>query len=136
LGFALLLKFFSRMGRFPRGRGELPDEAVAHVARQVGVAASDLGFYEWDGRTAEYHRAQVRKFPGFRECTVADAEKLAAWLAGEVCQGERRAERVREELLQRCRQEGIEQPTPGRTSRIIASELREAEKALVAKVAG
>ena len=71
--------------------------------------ASDLGFYEWDGRTVEYHRAQVRKFLGFRECTVTDAEKLAAWLAGEVCQSERRAERVREELLQRCRQ-GIEQP--------------------------
>ena len=84
----------------------------------------------------EYHRAQVRKFPGFRECTVADAEKLAAWLAGEVCQGERRPERVREELLQRCRQEGIEQPAPGRTSRIIGSGLREAKKALVAKVTG
>ena len=99
LGFSLLLKFYARHGRFPRGRGELPDEAVAYVARQVGVPASDLGFYEWDGRTVEYHRAQVRKFLGFRECTVADAEKLAAWLAGEVCQGERRPERVREELL-------------------------------------
>ena len=76
LGFALLLKFFSRMGRFPRGRGELPDEAVAYVARQVGVPASDLGFYEWDGRTVEYHRAQVRKFLGFRECT-ADAASAA-----------------------------------------------------------
>ena len=136
LGFSLLLKFYARHGRFPRGRGELPDEAVAYVARQVGVPASDLGFYEWDGRTVEYHRAQVRKFLGFRECTVADAEKLAAWLAGEVCQSERRAERVREELLQRCRQEGIEQPAPGRTNRIIGSGLREAEKALVAKVTG
>ena len=132
LGFSLLLKFYARHGRFPRGRGELPDEAVAYVARQVGVPASDLGFYEWDGRTVEYHRAQVRKFLGFRECTVADAEKLAAWLAGEVCQGERRPERVREELLKRCRQEGIEQPAPGRTNRIIGSGLREAEKALVA----
>jgi hypothetical protein len=57
LGFALLLKFYARHGRFPRGRGELPDEAVAYVARQVGVPSSDLGFYEWDGRTVEYHRA-------------------------------------------------------------------------------
>ena len=55
---------------------------------------------------------------------------------GEVCQGERRPERLREELLKRCQQEGIEQPAPGRTSRIIASGLRAAEKALVAKVAG
>jgi hypothetical protein len=35
LGFALLLKFYTRAGRFPRGRGELADEAVAFVARQI-----------------------------------------------------------------------------------------------------
>jgi hypothetical protein len=46
LGFALLLKFYIRAGRFPRGRAELDDDAVAFVARQVGVPASDLGFYE------------------------------------------------------------------------------------------
>ena len=40
LAFALLLKFYTRRGRFPRGRGELPDEAVAYVARQVKVPAS------------------------------------------------------------------------------------------------
>src|SRR5216683_1789266 len=59
LGFAVLLKFYARAGRFPRGRAELDDDAVAFVARQVGVPASDLGFYEWSGRTFKYHRAQV-----------------------------------------------------------------------------
>ena len=39
LGFALLLKFYARHGRFPCGRGELPDEVVAYVARQVGLPA-------------------------------------------------------------------------------------------------
>ena len=84
----------------------------------------------------EYHRAQVRKFLGFRECTVADAGKLTEWLAGEVCQRERRPERVREELLRRCGAEGIEQPAPGRMHRIIGSGLRQAEKILVATVSG
>ncbi len=136
LGFGLLLRFYTRHGRFPRGRGELPDEAVAYVARQVGVPATDLAFYEWNGRTVEYHRAQIRKFCGFRECTVADAEKLGAWLAEEVCQRERRPERVREQLLKHCRDEGIEQPAPARIGRIIGSGLRQAEKTLVATVAG
>jgi hypothetical protein len=53
LGFALVLKFYARASRFPRGRAELDDDAVAFVACQVGVPASDLGFYEWSGRTAE-----------------------------------------------------------------------------------
>ncbi|WP_344591225.1 DUF4158 domain-containing protein [Actinomadura vinacea] len=44
LGFAILLKFYTRHGRFPRGRSELADEAVEHVAKQVQVPASELGF--------------------------------------------------------------------------------------------
>ena len=80
-GFALLLKFYARAGRFPRGRAELDDEAVAFVARQVGVPASDLGFYEWAGSTIEYHRSQVRRHLGFRECSAEDASKLTGWLA-------------------------------------------------------
>jgi hypothetical protein len=89
LAFALLLRFHTLHGRFPRGRGELPDEAVAYVAKLVKVPAADLGLYTWEGRTFEYHRAQIRAFLGFRECTVADAEKLTAWLAEQVCQTER-----------------------------------------------
>ncbi|MFF4214736.1 DUF4158 domain-containing protein [Streptomyces nondiastaticus] len=40
LGFAVLLKFYTQYGRFPRGRFELPGEAVESVARQVQVPAS------------------------------------------------------------------------------------------------
>ena len=39
LGFALLVKFYGRFGRFPRGRSELHDDAVEFVARQLGVGA-------------------------------------------------------------------------------------------------
>ncbi len=49
LAFALLLKFFQVNGRFPRGRAEFPDDVVGFVAKQVGVADSELGFYEWSG---------------------------------------------------------------------------------------
>ncbi len=73
LGLALWLKFFAAEGRFPVGRSELPDEAVGWVASQVKVPASDLGLFDWEGRTAERHRKTVRTFLGFRECSVADA---------------------------------------------------------------
>jgi Domain of unknown function (DUF4158) len=135
LGFALLLKFYTRAGRFPRGRAELDDDAVAFVARQVGMPASDLGFYEWSGRTFKYHRAQVRRHLGFRECSIEDAAKLTGWLAAGVCRAERRADRVREELLARCRAERIEPPSAGRCDRIIRSALYQAEQALTRLVA-
>jgi hypothetical protein len=123
LGFALLLKFYTRAGRFPRGRGELPGEAVEFVARQVGVEPAELGLYEWTGSTIAYHRAQIRAHLGFRECTVADAEQLTRWLAAAVCEAERRPELVRDELLARCRAERIEPPAAGRIDRIVRSAL-------------
>jgi hypothetical protein len=89
LGFAILLKFYTQHGRFPRGRSELSDDVVEHVAKQVHVAASELGFYEWSGSTIEYHRQQIRTHLGFRTCTTADATKLAVWLAENVAHAER-----------------------------------------------
>jgi len=102
LGFALTLKFLLWRGRFPRGRHELADDAVDHVARQVGVPAAEFGSYDMMSRTAQRHRTEIRRYSGFRECSVADAEKLVLWLAGHVAQSERRGDRVREDLLARC----------------------------------
>lgn len=51
------------------------------MAAQVGVAASDLGFYNWSGRPIKAHRAEVRRALGFRECSVEDADKLTDWAA-------------------------------------------------------
>jgi TnpA family transposase len=136
LGFALLLKFYGRFGRFPRGRSELHDDAVEFVARQLGVSAGAVGFYEWSGRTIKRHRAEIRAYLGFRECTVADAEDLALWLAGGYAQEERRYELARDALLAEFRSRSIEPPTPDRVERIVRSGLHQAEKILTGRVAG
>ena len=136
LGFALLLKFYGQRGRFPRGRSELADDAVRFVADQVDVPASEVGLYEWTGRTIKFHRAQVRQHFGYRECSVEDADKLTGWLAAEVCEAERHHDVVREQLLIRCRDERIEPPTPGRIDRIGRSALHQAEVALSCRIAG
>ena len=133
LGFALLLKFYTWAGRFPRGRGELADETVAFVARQVGVDAGELGFYDWrGGRSSTTGRRSAHL--GFRECSVADADKLTGWLAGHVCVAERRPDLVRDELMARCRAELIEPPAAGRVDRIVRSALHQAEQTLTARI--
>ncbi|XVQ16114.1 DUF4158 domain-containing protein [Spirillospora sp. CA-255316] len=129
------MKFSTRHGRFPRGRAEFADEVVDHVARQVKVSATELGLYEWTGRTIEYHRAQIHDHLGFRVCGVVDAEKLTQWLAAEVAHAERHPDRVREELLRHCRQERIEPPTPDRVTRIVRSALHVAEENWFAVIA-
>ncbi len=73
---------------------------------------------------------------GFRECGVADADKLTEWLVTNVTQAERRGEQVREELLTRLLAERIEPPTAGRIDRIVRSALHRGEELLVAWVVG
>ncbi|MFD4973253.1 DUF4158 domain-containing protein [Streptomyces sp. NPDC058424] len=64
LGFALQLKYYTRYGRFPRGRADFPGEVVEFVARQMKVLAADFASYPWSGSTIEYHRAQIREREG------------------------------------------------------------------------
>jgi hypothetical protein len=93
LAFALLLKFVIAYGRFPRGRSEIPDEAVEFLARQVGVPAGELGFYDWSGRTIE--RAEIRGLLDYQECSLTDQAVVTDWLVESVIQVERRPEQVR-----------------------------------------
>lgn len=51
LGFALMLRFYTEKGRFPRGRAEVPDEAIAYVARQIGVERTEIAFYDFTSAT-------------------------------------------------------------------------------------
>jgi len=133
LGCALL-KYYSRLGSFPRSRAELPETVIGFVARQVGVEAAVLGSYEWWGRTVEYHRAEIREHLGFRVATVADQQRLTSWLASRVAHAERREDRVREELLAQFRAERIEAPTPGRVLRMVRSALRTTEQTWTARI--
>ncbi|MGW3498588.1 DUF4158 domain-containing protein [Streptomyces sp. NPDC001020] len=92
LGFAVQLKFLTWRGRFPKTRLELPPDAVEHVAKQVGVAASQLAFYDFTDRTAQRHRTELRKLTGWHECTTTDNLKLVSHLVDAIWHDERRDE--------------------------------------------
>nr|WP_228717521.1 Tn3 family transposase [Allosaccharopolyspora coralli] len=119
LGFALLLKFFEIEARFPRYAEEIPPQAVDYVAEQVGVPVEEFGHYSWRSRSIKGHRAQIRAAFGFREFSRGDEDKLADWLAEEVCPVELTEEGLRQAVLVRCRAEGLE--PPGRLDRIVGS---------------
>ena len=131
LGFALLLRFFDLEARFPAHAGELPPAAVEYVAGQVKVVAEAVDEYAWSWRAIKYHRAQIRAAFGFREPTRADEQRLAEWLAEEVCAVELREGRQRDTLLSRCREEKLE--PPGRISRLIGSAKRAADERFCAQ---
>jgi TnpA family transposase len=121
LGFAVLLKFFRQEGRFPQYKHEVPGIVITYLATQVGVAPEAYLQYAWQGRTIEYHRAQIREALGFRESTVADAEEVTAWLVEQVLPREHHEERLRDMAYQRFRALHLEAPTPARITRLIRS---------------
>ena len=131
LGFALLLRFFDLKAKFPADPGELPPAAVEYVAEQVKVPAAALLEYPWSGRTIKYHRAQIRAAFGYRAATRVDEQRLAEWLAEEVCSIEPRVERQRDALLSRCRQERLE--PPGRIARLLGRARRLADERFCAR---
>jgi hypothetical protein len=126
LGFAVVLKFFEIEARLPRSAEEVPPSAVTYLAEQLKLDPEVFAGYDWSGRTIKYHREQVRAAFEFREFTRGDEDKLAGWLAEEVCPVELRDDQLREALLVRCRTEKIE--PPGRIERIIGSARTAFEK--------
>lgn len=84
LGFALLLKFFQIEAKFPTSRSEVPQPVISYVAKQLDLSPRVYREYEWQGRTLERHRAEIREFFGFRESTRQDAQELIEWLTEKV----------------------------------------------------
>jgi TnpA family transposase len=127
LGFAILARVFARRGCFPAPE-EITGEEVAYVAGQMDVPTTEYQAYDHHGRTAEYHRAQIRQAFGFRPATANDADELASWLLEEVTPYEYDGERLKEAAYTRLRSLKIEPPTPGRVERLVRSALRSYDK--------
>ena len=134
LGFAVLLKLFALEGRFPHRPEDVPLAVVEAIALQVGVPAAAWRGYAWQGRTVEYHRAQIRAALGFREATLDDAEALGRWLDGKVLALERRHDRLVAAAREQCRALKLEPPLPDRLDRLVRSVLRRHEEAFCAAV--
>ena len=124
LGFAVLVRFFAREGRFPEPAEEIDADAVACGARQAGISAAEYARYVHSGRTYEYHRAQIRDAFGFRPATVEDAGALSDWLLEEVAPREYDPERLVGAAYARLRALKVEAPTPDRVERAARSALR------------
>src|SRR6266571_2983022 len=122
LGFAVLLKFFQREGRFPFFKNEVPGVVISFVATQVDVAPELYLQYAWTGRTIEYHRAQIRKALSFKESTQEDAERMQQWPIAEVLPQEHQEERLREQAYKWFKREHLEAPTPDRLTQLIRQD--------------
>ncbi|WP_374214025.1 DUF4158 domain-containing protein [Streptomyces sp. A3M-1-3] len=128
LGFALLLKFFEVEARFPESAKEVPAAAVEYVAQQLKVPAEAWADYDWQSKAIQRHRGEIRAAYGFRANTEEDQDRLAAWLATELCPVELSRDRLAAAVVARCRNDHIEPPTPGQVRRLVGKAVKDFEK--------
>ncbi len=127
LGFAVLLKFFQIKGRFPDHKGEVGNDIITNVAKQIEVPVEAWHDLDWEGRTIKRHRADIREWCGFQEFTLSDFDKFRLWLIEEIIPQGNRVDNVREALSQRCHDLRIELPASDHTDRLIQSAFQEHE---------
>jgi len=125
LGFAVLIKYFQVIGRFPDEPGEVPQDVIRFVANQLGIPSKVWRDYLWDGRTAKYHRNEIREFFGFRKASTQDIGILRKWLVEEFIQHEHRPAHLQLAVLEYLRNLHIEPPPAEQTRRLIQSTLTE-----------
>ena len=84
LGLALQLKFFAAHGFFVQDHAALPADGVLYLAEQLGLEADAVNHYDFSGRTARRHCAEILQHLGFRRLKRADRDQLTGGMAGEV----------------------------------------------------
>src|SRR5579859_4639429 len=128
LGFAVLFKCFQQEGRFP-AKHEIPFTVVRHLAEQIEMDAELFVQYPAEGRTVEYHRAQIREALGFHPITDPEIEAILSWMDHHILPQERDPEALTTRFYTRCRDLHLEPPAAKRLSRLIHSAIRTHEEA-------
>ena len=134
LRFAVLLLFYRAYGRFPSAPEEIDSEAVALVARQLGLEPEDRNYVDMTSRTGKRHRTEIRSLLGFHEASVTDATVLEAWLRDQIPSTGVIHDQLIALVEARCRELLIEAPAPDRIDRIVRAAIRAHEERFHASV--
>ena len=127
IGFAIFLKYFQLMARFPDSPAEIPDIIISYIASQLKADPTLYSNYDWQGRSIKNHRAEIRQLFGFRTATISDSESIFNWLIEKVLPNEQRFERLLQLLYQRFRELQIEPITTKQVERLIRSAIHQHE---------
>ncbi len=122
LGLALQLKFFAAHGFFVQDHAALPADGVLYLAEQLGLEADAVNHYDFSGRTARRHCAEILQHLGFRRLKRADREQLTLWMASELCPSGQSVSAMLEHVFLWCRDRRIYGPSRKELERLVRSQ--------------
>lgn len=80
LGFAVLLKYFQLENHYPK-HIKFVDPLMLHtLANQLNIVPSLIDHFDWEGRSIERFRREIREFTGYRAAVKNDIDNLKSWL--------------------------------------------------------
>lgn len=121
LGFAVLLKYFQLEGHYPKHVKFIDPVMLSCIANQLDVLPSRIDNFDWEGRSTERFRSEIRELLGYKKATLQDADRLKSWLAKEVFPNTvKRTEQIAH-AYEYFRKQRIEPFTSGRMDRYIKS---------------
>jgi TnpA family transposase len=135
LGLAVLLKFFQKEGRFPSSLRSIPTDILIFVADQVRVDYREMASYDWSGRTAKRQRTEVLAFLGIQRFQPTHRKSLKAWLKADVLPLSLSLTQMKELTGEWFHERRLEPLSEASLERLLRSEARQFESALVETIA-
>lgn len=86
LGFAVLLKYFQLENHYPKQIKFIDPLMLNTIANQLNIAPSLVNHFDWEGRSTERFRGEIRGFLGYRAANQNDIDHLKSWLTKNVFQ--------------------------------------------------
>src|SRR3546814_15928938 len=100
------------------------------------VCSSDLSVnhYDFSGRTARRHCAEILRHLGFRRMTQTDRRALSRWISDDLCAGGQPINAMLEHVFLWCRDRRIYGPSRKELERLVRSQRHLYLEALLARV--
>lgn len=122
LGLAVQLKFFAAHGFFMQDHAAIPADGVSYLAEQLGLEAEAVNQYDFSGRTARRHYAEILQYLGFRRLKRLDREQLTSWISSELCPSGQSVSAMLEHVFLWCRDRRIYGPSRKELERLVRSQ--------------
>lgn len=84
LCFAVMLKHFQLEGHHPRATKYIDPLLITCLAKQLQMKTCYFVLFDWEGRSTERYRNEIRHFCGYRLARQSDIAKMKAWLADSI----------------------------------------------------
>ncbi|MCK9553613.1 Tn3 family transposase [Aquamicrobium sp.] len=122
LGLAVQLKFFAAHGFFVQDHIAIPTDGVLYLSEQLGLEAEAVNHYDFSGRTARRHCAEILRHLGFRRLRRDDREHLTSWICDELCPSGQSVGAMLEHVFLWCRDRRIYGPSRKELERLVRSQ--------------